>query len=331
MDFKNKAILITGGAGFLGSYLAEEMIRQGARVTIYDKLLLGTSRIEHLLKAKSVELIEADLCDYQKLRNAILGKAFIWHLGGNTDIPAGLKDTSLDIRDGIMATHNVLEAMRETGLRKIAFPSSGAIYGEMTSGYRSEKDGPTLPISLYGAGKMGCEALLCAYSHLFGIYVWIFRFGNVIGGRISHGAIRDFIQKLKADPKELEVLGDGTQTKSYFLVEECIAGMQYVIEHTPLKDTEGFCDVFNLGALEETNIVELAKIVIEEMGLKNVDIKFKGGIRGWPGDQAKIALNISKVSSMGWRPQSSSVQAVRIAVRRMLKQENILSPSGIRK
>ncbi len=321
MDSPDQEILITGGAGFLGSYLTETLLEQGAKVTIYDFLKLGKDRIAHLLSHPRLELLEADVLDYDKLVDAVRGKNLIWHLAGNTDIPAGLSDTALDLNHAVIATHHVLEAMRETGVRRLSFPSSGAIYGEKTFGFRREVDGPTLPISLYGAGKIGSEAFISAYAHLFGIHAWLFRFGNIISGRISHGAILDFIKKLRAHPKELEVLGDGTQTKSYMLAEECIEGMQYVIDHTQPKDREGFCDVFNLGAPDETVVLDIAKAVIEEMGLKDCKIKLKGGERGWPGDQAKIALDISKVRALGWEPKHTSGEAVRIAVKRMLTQE----------
>lgn len=321
MTFRNQDILVTGGAGFLGSYLTEELLRQGARVTIFDCFRVGKERISHLSGQPNLEICEGDVTDYPSLLKVVRDKAFIWHLAGNTDIPAGLSDTALDLNHGIIATRNLLEAMRETGARKLAFPSSGAVYGEKTSGFRSETDGPTLPISLYGAGKISGEALISAYAHLFGIQGWIFRFGNVISGRISHGAILDFIKKLRANPRELEVLGDGTQTKSYLLAEECIEGMQFVIDHTTLKKNEGFCDVFNLGAPDETVVLDIAEMVIEEMGLKDCRVRLKGGERGWPGDQAKIALDISKVRKMGWQPKHTSGEAVRMAVRRMLAEE----------
>ena len=328
MNLKGKPILITGGAGFLGSFLSEEMVRQGAKVTIYDRLSQGAGRIAHLLKDPTVQLIQADLLETDKLFKAVHGKTLIWHLSGNTNIPLGLKDTTVDLNDGLVATRNVLEAMRAAGVRKLVFPSSGAIYGEKTKGLRLENQGPTLPISLYGAGKIACEAFISAYAHLFKIQAWIFRYGNIISGRISHGAILDFIKKLKAHPNELEILGDGTQTKSYLLAEECIEGMQYVIDHTELKENEGFCDVFNLGASNETAVLDIAKMVIEEMGLKGkCQIKLKGGERGWPGDQAKIALDISKIRAMGWQPKHSSEEAVRMAVRRMLKQDEALLSS----
>lgn len=323
VNLQKKRILITGGAGFLGSFLSEEMLRQGARVTIYDIFRQGIGRIRHLLKNEAVEVVEADVLDYPRLAKAVADKQLIWHLAGNTDIPLGLRDTSTDLNDGIVATRNVLEAMRETGVRKLVFPSSGAVYGEKTKGFRRETDGPTLPISLYGAGKVACEAFISAYAHLFGIQAWIFRYGNIISGRISHSAILDFIRRLRTNPKELDVLGDGTQTRSYQLAEECIEGMLYVIEHTSLDENEGYCDIFNLGAPDETLVLDIAKTVIEEMGLLDCKIKLKGGERGWPGDQAKITLDISKVRAMGWGPKHTSGEAMRIAVRRMLEQRNL--------
>lgn len=328
MNFKGKQVLITGGAGFLGSFLTEEMLRQGARVTIFDRLSHGTARIQHLLNDPALQLVKATLQEHDKLSEALPGTDFVWHLAANADIPGGIKNTMMDISDGILATRNLLEAMRNSGVCKIAFASSGAVYGEKTSGFRSEKAGPTLPISLYGAAKLGCEGLISAYSHLFNLHAWIFRFGNVISGRITHGVILDFINKLRKNSGELEVLGDGTQTKSYLLSEECLAGMQHVIEYTPLREGVGFCDCFNIGAQDETLVLDIAKMVIEEMKLKDCKIKIKGGERGWLGDQAKIALDISKVKSMGWAPRHSSGEAVRIAIRRMLDQSEELYAHG---
>ncbi len=317
MDLKNKKVFVTGGAGFLGSFLSEELVKRGARITIFDRFSQGRSRIRHLENHPQVTVIQGDLMEYDKVVEHMKGSELIFHLSSNTDIPAGLKDTMVDIRDGVLATRNILEAMRATGVRKMIFPSSGAIYGEQHQGFRSENAGPTLPISLYGAQKISCEAFISAYAHLFAIQAWIFRFGNIISGRITHGVIRDFIKKLRANPDELEVLGDGTQTKSYMLAEECIEGIFYVVDHTKLKENEGFCDVFNLGAPDETVVLDIAKMVIEEMKLSS-KIKIKGGERGWKGDQAKIALDISKIRKMGWEPKHNSDQAVRISVRRMI-------------
>lgn len=318
VDFKNKKVFITGGAGFLGSFLSEEMVRRGAQVTIFDRFSQGKKRILHLEKNPQVTIVQGDLMDYEKVLEHLKGSSWVWHLSSNTDIPAGLRDTTIDLRDGVMATRHLLEAMRHHGIQKIIFPSSGAIYGEHHKGFRSESMGPTLPISLYGAQKIACEAFLSAYAHLFGIQAWIFRFGNIISGRITHGVIRDFIKKLKANPNELEVLGDGTQTKSYLLAEECLDGIIHILSKTKIKEGEGFCDVFNLGAPDETVVIDIAKMVIEEMKLPHCKIKVKGGERGWKGDQAKIALDISKIRGMGWEPKHNSGEAVRISIRRML-------------
>lgn len=321
--FKNKNVLITGGAGFFGSYLSEAMLNQGAKITIYDRFSQGTSRIRHIANHPKVEVIKADVLESQKIVKAVEGKDFIWHLASNTDIPAGLKDTMVDLKDGVLATRSVLEAMRIAGVHKIGFPSSGAIYGEKTQGFRSEGQGPTLPISLYGAQKIACEAFISAYAHLFAMQAWLFRFGNIISGRITHGVIRDFLKRLKRNPKELEVLGDGTQTKSYLLAEECIEGLIYIISHTALKEGEEFCDVFNVGAPDETVVTDIAKMAIEEMELNGCKIKILGNARGWRGDQAKIALDISKVRAMGWQPKHKSDEAVRVSIRRMLDDKDI--------
>lgn len=321
MEVKGKKMLITGGAGFLGSFLTEELAARGAFITVLDRFSQGKSRLRNVQDLPNVDVVEGDVKNYERLVECVRGKDLIWHLAGNTDIPAGLRDTNLDIQDGLMATRNVLEAMRETNVRKLVFPSSGAIYGEKTSGLRKESDGPCLPISLYGAGKVACESFISAYCHLFDLQAWIFRYGNIISGRITHGAIRDFIGRLKKDPKHLQLLGDGTQTKSYLLAEECIDGMLYVIENSGAVEGREFCDVFNLGAPNETAIMDIAKIVIDEMGIKDCEITCKGGERGWKGDQAKIALDSSKIAAMGWTPRHSSEDAVRISVRRMIEQE----------
>lgn len=322
MDVQEKEVLITGGAGFLGSFLSEELLLRGAKVTVLDRFSQGKKRIEHLVGKSGFTVIEGELSDYKKLVDCVRAKDFIFHLAGNTDIPAGLKDTSLDLKDGVVATRNLLEAMRETGVRKLVFASSGAVYGEKTKGFRKETDGPNLPISLYAAGKMACEGFISAYAHLFNLQAWIFRFGNIISGRITHGVIRDFIGKLRSHPKELEVLGDGSQAKSYLLAEECIDGILHVLSATAIKEEDWFCDVFNLGAPDESKVLDIAKIAIEEMNLNGCKVRTKGGERGWRGDQAKIALDITKIRGLGWKPKHTSDEAVRIAVKRMLEQKN---------
>ncbi|MEK7281806.1 MAG: NAD-dependent epimerase/dehydratase family protein [Chloroflexota bacterium] len=307
---------VTGGAGFIGSHLVEHLLLAGNEVTVYDAFAPGKGGWKDFPHLDRLNTIRADLLDKDTLTQALEGHDAVWHLGANTNIPDGVKDPSLDLKNCVIATCNVLESMRLNGVKRMAFASSGSVYGEIGKTSAAEASGPLLPLSLYAAGKLSCEAFIAAYCSLFGLQAWIFRYGNVIGARMGHGVIVDFVRKLKENPRELEILGDGQQEKNYFLVDECIDGMEYVINHTDQP-----CDIFNLGADTTSNVKIIARIIIEEMGLKDVKIRFTGGEGGWPGDQPKVYLDTSKVRGLGWRPKHISDEAVRIAVRRLLGKE----------
>lgn len=308
---------VTGGAGFIGSHLVERLLAEGNTVTVYDNLSTGkTERIEGLLGKDAFTFIEADLLDNATLKDAMSGHDFVWHLGANTDIPGGRQDVELDIKNCTLATHNVLEAMRTHGISRLIFSSTSALYGDPPVFPAPESAGPLLPISLYGAAKLACEGLVSAYCHLFGVQAWMFRFANVVGARMDHGVIFDFIQKLKRNSSELEIWGDGQQQKPFFLVEDCIEGM-----FCAYRNSDDWCDVFNLGATTATRIDNLAQIVIEEMGLTDVDIKYTGGRRGFPGDVPELLLDVTKMKRLGWRASHTSDEAVRIAARRLLGKE----------
>jgi UDP-glucose 4-epimerase len=236
-------------------------------------------------------------------------------LGANTNIPLGNKVTDYDLNNCTIATRNVLEAMKQLGKKETLFPSSATVYGDTPAIALSETYGPLFPISLYGAGKLACEGLMSAYSHLFGIRACIFRFANVVGGKMNHGVIFDFIQKLRKNPGELEILGDGKQEKPFFLVEDCVQGMITVFENS-----DKLCDVYNLGCNTFTPVTRVAQIVMEEMGLKDVKIHCTGGQRGWPGDVPITRFNVDKAEKIGWEPRYDSDGAVRVAVQRILKQ-----------
>lgn len=306
---------VTGGAGFIGSHLVDRLMAEGHEVTVYDNLVSGKKKdIEHHLGKKTFRFIEADLLDYAALTKAMKGNEIVWHLGANTDIPTGNKVTDLDLKNCTIATHNVLEAMLKNNINKILFSSTTCVYGDAPATVSfSETFGPLLPINLYGAGKLACEGLISSYSHLFGIKAYVFRFGNVVGARMGHGVIFDFIQKLKRNPKELEILGDGNQEKPFFLVEDCIEGMICVS-----RNSESKCDVFNLGCESFTRVSSIGEIVTEEMGLKDVKFRYTGGKRGWPGDAPVVHLNVDKMKRLGWQARYSSDGAVRIAARRLL-------------
>ncbi len=305
---------VTGGAGFIGSHLADKLITEGNQVTVYDNLVAGNKKdIEHLIGKTGFRFIQSDMLDFEKLTTSMKGHDIVWHLGANTDIPTGNKVTDLDLNNCTIATHNVLESMKQNNIRKILFASSATVYGDMPSVWLSENMGPLLPISLYGAGKLACEGLISAYCHLFNMQAWIFRFSNVVGGGMGHGVIYDFIEKLRKNPEELEVLGDGNQEKPYFLVEDCIDGMLFAIRHSDKQ-----YDVFNLGCDSISPVKRIAQIIINEMKLKNVDIRYTGGKRGWPGDAPVVHFDVSKMKKLGWCPNHPSDEAVRIAARRLL-------------
>jgi UDP-glucose 4-epimerase len=207
--------------------------------------------------------------------------------------------------------------MRTHGISRLLFASSSTVYGEVSIFPTPEEIGPMLPISLYGAAKMACEGLISAYCHLFGIQAWIFRFGNVVGGRMGHGVIHDFILKLRRNPEELEILGDGNGEKNFFLVEECIDGILFASRKTGDK----LCEIFNLGCESTTKVMTIARIVAEEMGLRNVRFRTTGGARGWPGDVPNVIYDVSRIRSLGWEARHTSDEAIRIAARRLLSQE----------
>jgi len=308
---------VTGGAGFIGSHLVGRLLQGGNKVTVYDNLSLSTGEnIKKYQDNPDFNFIKADLLDFETLKKSIEGYDVIWHLGANTNIPLGNQETDRDLQNCTVATRNILEAMKQTGLKKVLFTSSATVYGDVPSISLSETYGPLLPISLYGAGKLAGEGLMSAYSHLFGIQAFIFRFANVVGGGMNHGVIFDFIQKLKKDPKDLEILGDGKQEKPFFLVEDCIEGMLCA-----LNNQKEQYNIHNLGCDTFTPVTRVAEIVMEEMGLKDVKVHCKGGQRGWPGDVPVTRFNIDKIKKLGWQPRYDSDGAVRVAAQRILKNE----------
>jgi UDP-glucose 4-epimerase len=319
---KVASVFITGGAGFIGSHVTEILLQQGYRVTVYDNLSNGRREfIQHHFGVSAFKFIEADILDFERLVLEIEGHDLVWHLAANTDIIGGVDLPRRDLRDCVMGTFNVLDAMRQTGVQRIIFSSTGAVYGELChDDASSEADGPLLPVSTYAAGKIGSEAFISAFCSLYGLRAWMFRFGNVIGARMTHGVIFDFIERLRQDPKELFIRGDGKQEKNYFLVEDCIDGMAYAYRNIPMTEDRP-CDVFNLGTALVSKVVDIAQIVKEEMGLSDARVVVEGTKRAWPGDQPRVHITVDRMRLLGWTAKLTSDQAVRIAVCRMLGKE----------
>jgi UDP-glucose 4-epimerase len=305
---------LTGGAGFIGSHLVDTLLNNGSSVTVYDNLSSGNiSFIQHHLKRKEFNFIQAELLDLNRVKKEIQGHDVVFHLAANPHVRLGEKQTDLDLNQGIVATYNVLEAMRQNNIKKIIFSSSSVVYGETLEPSLPETYGPTLPISLYGAGKLGAEGLISAFCGTFDFQTWMYRFANVVGARGTHGVIVDFIEKLRKNPRELEILGDGRQCKPYLYVSDCVDGILFGYTHSHEK-----MNLFNLSCDTTTTVTRIAEMVTEEMGLTNVSFKYTGGIRGWKGDVPRFQLDAGKMNKLGWKATLTSDEAVRKAIRDVL-------------
>lgn len=303
-------VLVTGGAGFIGSNLCEHLVAQGQRVLVYDNLSLGRRDFIAHLEGPALRFINADLLDLPRLCHEMQGIRTVWHLAANSDIARGRRQTDVDLNNGTLATYNVLEAMRRNEVREIVFASTSAVYGEAERMPTPEDYGPLLPISLYGASKLACEGLISAFCHNFGMRAWVFRFGNVVGRNGTHGAVVDFIRKLHKDPGRLEILGDGRQAKPYLYVDDIVAGMWYGYSHAG----EEF-NFFNLACEGATCVDDIARAVVEAMQLSDVVFAHSGGARGWAGDVPQVRLATEKLAALGWTASLDSDSAVRKAAR----------------
>jgi len=318
MMLKNRSILVTGGAGFIGSHLVERLLLDN-EVTVLDNFSSG--RIEFLEPYRDIpdfHLLTGDLMNPKILDNAVSGKDFIFHLAANPDVKLGSEDTHVHLEQNVLATYNLLEAMRKNDVRQMAFTSTSTVYGEAAQVPTPEDYGPLLPISLYGASKLSCEALISSYCHTFQMQSWIYRFANIVGERGTHGVLVDFIRKLRENSGKLEILGSGKQRKSYLEVKDCILAMIHAVEHS-----SGEVNVFNIGSEDSVDVTEIADIVVGQMGLDGVEYNYTGGIdgRGWRGDVKLMLLSIEKIKRLGWSPELGSARALEVAVRALLKDD----------
>ena len=303
---------VTGGAGFIGSHLVDELIKKN-KVTVYDNLSVGKKEfIKHHFAKKNFKFIQADLSEFKKLKESIKGHDAVFHLAANSDI-SNNEITDTDLKNGTIATYNVLEAMRLNEIRQIVFASSSAIYGEAEIKPTPENYGPLFPISFYGASKLACESLTSSFCHNFGIKAWIFRFANIVGKNDTHGVLVDFINKLKDNDKKLLILGNGRQSKPYLYVKDCVNGML-----SGWKNSNELINYFNLGCEDTTSVTYIANMVVDEMKLKNVKFQYTGKDRGWPGDVPQVRLDIKKINKLGWKAKLSSDEAVRKSIKELL-------------
>src|SRR5665811_653289 len=310
-------IIVTGGAGFIGSHLVDKLIAGGNQVTVIDNLSSGKIEfIEHHNQDPNFKLVKLDMLELEKLQTAIKGADMIYHLAANPDVRLGAENTKVHLEQNIIVTYNLLEAMRMNKQQNIVFTSTSTVYGEASIIPTPENYGPLIPISLYGASKLACEALITSYCHTFEMRSWIFRFANIVGERGTHGIIVDFINKLKKDPKALEILGDGQQRKSYIHVSDCIDGIQYAV-----NNSNEMANIFNIGSTDTINSTQIGELIVKEMGLHDVKFTYTGGNRGWKGDVPKMLLSIDKLQKLGWNPSHNSKSSVIAATRSTLEKQ----------
>jgi UDP-glucose 4-epimerase len=305
--------MVTGGAGFIGSHLCRRFLKDGHDVVAFDNLVLGRREFLKEFEGNSrFRFVEADLTNLDRVKAEMKGCDLVAHMAANSDISQGAARTDVDMNNGTIATYNTLEAMRVNAVRKIIFASSSAIYGEANQKPTTEGYGPLFPISFYGASKLACEAMVSAFSHNCEIQAWVYRFANIVGTPSTHGAIHDFVSRLMKDPSKLEVLGNGTQRKSYLHVDDCVEGMLFGFA----RAQEPF-QCFNLASRGVSNVRFIAEEVVRQMkSVTGVDaqLKFGEGDRGWVGDVPYTYLDGEKFERLGWSAKLESDEAVRKAI-----------------
>ena len=291
---------VSGGAGFIGSNLVDRLLDLGHEVTVYDNLSTGLLQfLEYARDFDRFRLVEGDLLDEGSLSEAIAGHEFVFHLAANADVRFGTEHPRRDLEQNTIVTNNVLEAMRKNGISKIAFASTGSVYGDATVIPTPENAPFPIQTSLYAASKMAGEGLIAAYCGGFGFQSWIFRFVSILGERYTHGHVFDFYRKLKQNPSRLEVLGNGKQRKSYLYIQDCIDAMLFALE----KSNESV-NVLNLGVDGYCEVNDSIGWICEELGV-TPKLEYSGGDRGWIGDNPFIFLDTSKIRDLGWKPKLS--------------------------
>ena len=300
--FAGKNVLVTGGAGFIGSHIADRLIEAGATVTVVDNLSTG---FREFVNPKAT-LAEIDLLDTEKLDLAMRGQDFVFHLAANADIKDGLAHPRKDVQQNVVATQNVLEAMRANGVSKIAFSSTGSVYGEADVFPTPENAPFPVQTSLYAASKVCGEGLLSAYAEGYGFTAYIFRFVSILGPRYTHGHVFDFWRRLKADPSTLHILGNGKQLKSYCHVEDCVNAIMTTLASSK---SDRRVHIHNIGRPDMLEVNQSVGWICEELGVKP-SFTYSGGERGWVGDSPKILLDTQKLQSLGWQAKHSLQESV---------------------
>ncbi|MEM2929274.1 MAG: NAD-dependent epimerase/dehydratase family protein [Thermoproteota archaeon] len=314
--------LVTGGAGFIGSHLVDRLVEEGWSVTVLDNFSTGGfENIERSFKTGKLRIImgDAKTIDLASEENSV---EYVFHFAANPDVRE--TSPSIHFQENIVATFNMLEYARKMGVRMFVFASSSTVYGDASRIPTPEDYGPLKPISLYGAAKLAAEGLVSSYCYTFGMAGFSLRLANVVGPRLTHGVIHDFINKLLQNPRRLEILGDGSQRKSYIWVGDCVEAVLHVSKRV---EASGY-EVYNIGSEDWVTVSEIADMVVESMGLSSVEKVFTGGVdngRGWIGDVKLMNLDISRIKATGWRPRHTSREAVKLSIEARLRELGLKS------
>ena len=323
---KDKVCLVAGGAGFIGVNLISKLLDQGANVFVGDNLSLGSyENVHNYTKLSDQDCIEVDLSSsdgsdkFFELATLKYGRIDeVWHLAANSDIPAGVDNPDIDHKDTFMTTYNLLKSSKKYSIRKFNFASSSAVYGDWEEIALDESLGPLKPISYYGAMKLASEAQICAAAESFLDQANIFRFPNVVGVPATHGVILDFFVKLKKNPKNLSVLGDGTQRKSYLHVTELVNAMFHV---SSLEAQKKHIEIVNIGCSDSGIYVKEIAEIVRDIVAPSAFIDYGSEKRGWLGDVPRFFYNTNRLKSLGWEPKLSSNEAVILAAKEIYKTQ----------
>jgi UDP-glucose 4-epimerase len=316
-------VVVTGCAGFIGSTLVDRLLSNGNIVVGIDNLSTGQMKfLDKSITNPNFSFIKLDLLDLDLLKKSFKHSKFIFHLAANADVRFGIHHPRKDLEQNTIATYNVLEAMRSNNIKKIAFSSTGSVYGESTV-IPTPENGPfPIQTSLYGASKAACEGLISAYCEGFGFQTWIFRFVSILGERYTHGHIFDFYKNLKKDPTVLTVLGNGKQRKSYLYIQDCIDAIILAVEKADEK-----VNIFNLGVDGYVEVIDSIGWICRELGV-DPRLEYTGGDRGWIGDNPFIFLDTKKIQALGWRPKFNIQQGVVQTVQFLKNNEWVFETRG---
>lgn len=318
---------VAGGAGFIGSHVAKALLARGNTVVVYDNLSSGSrAHLQSVLESEKLALIVGDLQDQSAVIEALAGCDHVYHFAANPDIARAITEPTIDFWQGTYLTSNLVDAMRVSGVSRITYASGSGVYGDRGQEEVDESSGKLIPVSTYGASKLGCEAMLSAYAHMFDIEGVAFRFANVVGERQTHGVTYDFVRRLLADPTRLEILGDGSQSKSYIHVEDVVAAMLLLTD----RGWSGF-EAYNAASGDYITVTEIAELVVQTMGLKDVELLYTGGSRGWKGDVPVVRFGSRKLEALGWRPRRGSREALLASIEANIREAKIEHESSERR